>query len=223
MGPDALAPDAGGPPVAMDDLWPREEAAARCERLYGCCTSTELTGAGFDSQAECVTTIGDGLSLLSQIFAQRIAAGTLEYRPELAGACLARLEALTCDEVSMQRFFLASTSLGSVYCIEAVQGLVAAGQACDDDLACTSRYCIAEGLAGAGTCGQRPGLGEPCHGGCVGDLTCAGSTATTAGSCTMKSGVGGTCVTSPDCQVGLVCLQPAGQCKVPDQPVCDGL
>ncbi len=207
-------------PLTQSELNARE-AHARCARLYGCCTPTELTGTGFANEADCVGQVGGGLSDLRPVFDEHIAAGTVAYRPELAGACIARLEALTCDEVAAQRFTIAVPF--DVYCIEAYQGLIADGRACSADLDCTSRNCIAAPLTGAGTCGQPPGLGQPCTSHCTDDLECVGSTSTAAGTCAVKSGVGGACATTPDCQAGLVCVQPAGTCQVDATPVCDGL
>jgi hypothetical protein len=220
IGVDAPGDTADADAITEADL-PLREAEARCARLFGCCTPTELIGTDYNSEVECVAEIAGWLSSVQQIFDERIVAGTVVYRPDLAGACVARVNALTCDAVSMQRFDLAAP-LG-ISCIEAFQGLATDGQACADSIDCASRFCIATPLAGAGTCGQPPGLGQPCHGGCTGDLVCVGSNATTAGTCMMKHGVGGVCAITPDCQAGLVCVLPAGECQVDDDPVCDGL
>ena len=210
----------GGGSVEPSELW-RREAAARCARLYGCCTPTELTGTGFDDEADCVAELGSWLNGFSTVLGARVADGSVVYRPDVAAACLARLEGLTCDQVSTQRFVLASPT--GAYCLEAYQGQTAAGQACQDDLGCADGYCIQPPLTGAGTCGPRPGLGQPCRSACAAGLRCVGGSASTAGTCMMRSGVGQACSTTVDCQDGLECVLPAGQCQVDDDPVCNGL
>jgi hypothetical protein len=205
--------------IAREDL-PRREATARCARLYGCCTQRELTDV-FASEADCIGGVLTGIELLASALASAIEAGTLVYRPDLAAACVEQIEALTCEQVQDQRVAL-SDILGA-RCLP-YEGLLANDAACENGIGCASWYCVQERLAGAGHCGDPPGLGDPCVSACGAHLRCVGTTATTLGACEPYSGQGEACATTADCQNGLDCVLPARLCELrPFNTVCDGL
>jgi hypothetical protein len=218
-GPDAAVAGAdAAPPLALADFLSAEKAA-RCAKLFECCTPTELTGTGFDSEASCREALATFDPIIEELVDQHVAAGTAVYDGAAAGACVAQLAGLDCAAVPAVRFALATPQ--QLYCLP-FEGQLADDAPCQDALECASGNCAPEDTPGAGTCQPKPGEGEPCRGNCGGGLRCVGDTALVPGTCQPHAADGEACETSVDCLATSSCVLPAGRCEHEDAPVCDG-
>jgi hypothetical protein len=97
-------------------------------------------------------------------------------------------------------------------CAGGIKGLVATGDACAQDIECTTGYCN-QPMAGDGTCAAVPGEGAPCNDECSGGFYCE------AGTCTAQKPLGSACTLDSSCTEGRCVGSPGAEtCAL----VCDG-
>jgi hypothetical protein len=193
--------------VALRDL-PRQVAELQCRKLFDCCTPAQIATAGssiivsFTDEASCRTAYENLLEPSTPRREAAINEGRVIYDGREASACLARIEFMTCEELTS----------GSVPTCDAPwTPLQQDGEVCESDSECVSEFCeFGIGPTSQKTCTPAARLGEPCTGNCADGAFCDFDTSI----CAPVKRLGESCSTSSECGSTL-CDFNAGVC-VPD-------
>ena len=183
----------GGHSVSVDQL-KSSEIDALCDRLVRC--------GDVADKAFCVAVydqlFNDGTLKADQ------ANGSISYDDKLAGECIDALGGASCDPTTQDN------RVEPQSCKDAVKGNRHAGDACYNDLQCSSGSCnITNTTCGmaccAGTCAMDPpaavAIGQSCASApCVDGAYCDGTS-----TCAALIAIGGTCTTDNACAYGSVC------------------
>lgn len=193
----------GAGQVALDGL-ADGYAEVTCGSIFRCCDEAERAEgfAAFDppitTEAECRASYAELLEFFLFAEAQRaVDAGTVRYDDAAAAACLQASRAAACG-----------VAPGEV-CDRVLVGLVAGGQPCASNLECAAGGICLGSDAGAGRCGAKPALGEPCPDyDCEDGSYCALSQ--DAATCVALEADGAACSLGSECRSGN-CDRPSPQ------------
>jgi hypothetical protein len=152
------------PPDQIDD----ELAEVGCEAAFRCCDMAEIDvifGGTVSTEAECEVSYGNLLRALLGFVEPGIAAGRASWNAQSAGDCVAYLRGRPCSDINM----VLPSSTGFTYpaCNAMITPLTGPGDACANDLECTTGFCNGGGTTASGTCANEPGNGETCTGRCT--------------------------------------------------------
>jgi hypothetical protein len=171
---------------------PRRVAELQCRKLFDCCTPAQIATAGslivsFTDEAGCVTEFQNFFERATPRQEAAITAGRVIYNSGEVAACLARIDAMTCDVLTS----------GSVPSCDAWTPLQQDGEACESDAECISTLCeFGIGPTSQRTCARPAGLGEPCAGACEEGAACDFDTST----CVLAKRIGESCLANSECE-----------------------
>ncbi len=193
--------------ITLDEL-PDAYAGALCQVLERC------GGAVYDiftAYEDCKTLTAEtlrqgGLDAL----AASVAAGRVEYHPDLVPACIAAVESRACDEL---------IDRGIDACEAAIHGTVPGGQSCNLNEECEGSLICEINAACPGTCVERYTAGIACtsDGECADGLVCSQVTA----HCVKPAEAGESCGggTEAQCDAGYYCQGDEVSRKMPGKCV----
>jgi hypothetical protein len=164
-----------GDPVPLEQFG-RRTGEVMCGKMADCCTAAEfMDEVGVANESACNALFGGFIDgFLTPVLIESVEAGRLVYHGERFAACLDAMAALSCADLQESM----AEDLAFAGCEDPFEGLVVDGQQCANDVDCVSDYCRGdsvdfEGNRELGTCGHKPGAGEPCDGDeCSGDAWC---------------------------------------------------
>lgn len=213
----------GGAPVPLSSL-AQELAESSCAKMFECCTEAEIMMQfeGIDpppsTEAECATTLAGFLTIGTATWMESVSAGRLAYHDDLAGDCLAVVDALTCDAYAGG---LTEEPAGAMACDQMLEPLVADGGACSQNLECINGYCEGATSDSDGVCTVLPELGEECDFDCAEGLYCEFGSPST---CVAEKADGAECTRDDECENDCVGADPsmgtAGTCGT--EALCGG-
>jgi hypothetical protein len=185
--------DAGGASVPLAEV-PAKFADSACAALESCYGAEAEWLLGGES---CVTNVTKQLEDALPSMEDSIAAGTVKYAGDKVEACLAEIRAQGCAF---------GEAIDGDACRAAIDGTVALGAGCQNDLECVGdAYCKSSGSC-PGTCTAREAVGATCESDsqCQGGLACAVDTQR----CYELAGAGDLCGGSEGtaCGPGLFCI-----------------
>jgi hypothetical protein len=200
-----------------------DNAQALCDRLFSCCTPSELEGFRFVDDHTPPTHDGciafhtnNGTSDLTTNAAE-VAAGRIAVHLDRSSGCIATLQAASCAEFYARLVHLHVGDAFSLCNSVIVEPLVSNGGKCKVYLDCQSGYCEIPASAtpdaggAGGTCKPAPKANEPCTSECGDGLRCDPTTAL----CQPLAPAGGDCTTPEACKSGACqsgkCVSP-GKC-----------
>jgi hypothetical protein len=174
--PGTGSPVGGGGSVALGSL-PTELGKVMCEKIFACCSAAERMAnpfIGSDVQM-CQMTASGLLTLVLPAIQDSVNKGRAVYHPDRAGACIAKLKGLSCDQAK-------GISIGfnaAPECDSMIEGKVAIGGACADHGDCMGGFC--EGAEGAmlGKCVATKADGMDCDE----DEECSSGSCSVGGMC----------------------------------------
>jgi hypothetical protein len=167
-------------------------AAAWCRKEFSCCASD--IAADFAAWPSVPASVADCTSLAAwraafdvHAIVEEVPLGNVQFHPELADACVAAMDAVSCAG------WPGISGIGALSpyapCQGLAQGMIADGGACTGEFDCVSGECS------IGSCVPLASLGASCEGSCKAGLRCIGTPFT----CQPKVEAGGACQGDSDC------------------------
>lgn len=194
--------------VHLDDL-PGRIAQWNCQMLFQCCTPAQVMTAGsfltanFKDEAGCRAAYEEFLSQSTPQIEHSISQGRMQYDEGAAGSCIAKLDRMTCAQVTS----------GSAPQCNVFIPLQKNGEACESESECISSDCEI-GLDPQGTCAPPAKLGEPCSGTCEKGAFCDAGYV-----CSPQKKLGEPCGSSSECE-SAQCSAASSVCIV--DSICPG-
>jgi hypothetical protein len=151
-----VAGDGGVPFAQMAGLWRQ----ALCDKVFSCCSAAELMNnprVGKDSSA-CQTTLDGEDSLFLADIEASIEEGRVVYHPDRMAACLANLQARSCDQLKMPPGDRNVTQ----QCEGVVESKVPIGGLCSGSFDCIGGWCEGDDGPTKDMCSPRKPLGGDC-------------------------------------------------------------
>ncbi|MDI3285889.1 hypothetical protein [Polyangium sp. 15x6] len=205
---DETPPGGEGPDPTGGDFFSRY-AKALCDRTFACCDAATRAAHGLDASSA-DTCASEFAAIFVAINGGNEVKGT--FVSEKAEACLAEVGAAPCAEIEILGVVLGVDDKHTPSCLDAFDGAVPEGEACNTDWDCARDRCLrtidANGQMST-ACTALGADGAPCSASfdCEDALRCDKTASPDAGTCAPRLAVGGSCKGNSDCLAELRCAQ----------------